>query len=94
MGDYRPECRRGGLLSPFLESPEDGLTYRVLAGGRAVTPSTKGSYSILSRPYTRARNPKTGETVSVAAHGVAAFRPRRELRKQAWAVNATPGPKP
>lgn len=36
----------------------------------------------------RARNPKTGETVSVADHGVAIFRPGRELKQEAWKINA------
>jgi integration host factor subunit beta len=35
-----------------------------------------------------ARNPKTGEIVSVEDHGVAAFRPGRELRQQAWTIKA------
>lgn len=36
----------------------------------------------------RARNPKTGETVSVADHAVAIFRPGRELKQEAWKINA------
>ncbi len=33
-----------------------------------------------------ARNPKTGEIVSVETHGVPVFRPGRELRLLAWPV--------
>ncbi|MDR2792048.1 MAG: integration host factor subunit beta [Treponema sp.] len=33
----------------------------------------------------RARNPRTGEIVSVETHGVAAFRPGRDLKQAVWA---------
>ena len=36
----------------------------------------------------KARNPKTGEQVSVTSHGIAAFRPGRELKQNVW--NITP----
>ena len=32
----------------------------------------------------KARNPKTGEILSVNSHGIAAFRPGRELKQDAW----------
>jgi integration host factor subunit beta len=31
-----------------------------------------------------ARNPRTGESVSVTSHGIAAFRPGRELKQDVW----------
>ncbi|MDR0496714.1 MAG: integration host factor subunit beta [Treponema sp.] len=34
----------------------------------------------------KARNPKTGETLSVNSHGIAAFRAGRELRQDVWAI--------
>jgi integration host factor subunit alpha len=34
----------------------------------------------------RARNPKTGETVSVRPHGIVCFRPGQELKQDAWIV--------
>jgi integration host factor subunit beta len=36
----------------------------------------------------RARNPKTGTPVSVNSHGVAAFRPGRELKRDVWRLYA------
>ncbi len=36
----------------------------------------------------RARNPKTGEPVSVSDHGVAVFRPGRELKVEAWKIGS------
>ena len=32
----------------------------------------------------KARNPKTGEEVSVSSHGIAAFRAGKELRQMVW----------
>jgi nucleoid DNA-binding protein len=39
----------------------------------------------------RARNPKTGAIVSVEDHGVASFRPGRELKKAAWVIGPSTG---
>jgi integration host factor subunit beta len=35
----------------------------------------------------RARNPKTGETITVRPHGIVCFRPGRELKQEAWIIN-------
>jgi integration host factor subunit beta len=32
----------------------------------------------------RARNPRTGQPVTVNSHGIAAFRPGRELKQKMW----------
>jgi integration host factor subunit beta len=32
----------------------------------------------------KARNPRTGEAVSVTSHGIAAFRPGRDLKQAVW----------
>ena len=32
----------------------------------------------------KARNPRTGETLSVSSHGIASFRAGRELRRDVW----------
>jgi integration host factor subunit beta len=34
----------------------------------------------------KARNPKTGETLSVHSHGIASFRAGRELRRDVWTL--------
>ena len=34
----------------------------------------------------KARNPKTGETIQVNDHGVAVFRPGKELKESTWAL--------
>jgi integration host factor subunit beta len=62
---------------------------RAMLSGKAIELRGFGTFEVRWRKgRARARNPKTGEIVSVAAHGVAAFRPGRELRKQAWVVKA------
>lgn len=44
-----------------------------------------GTFEVRTRKgREKARNPKTGETVPVKAHGVAVFRPGKELKKIAW----------
>jgi integration host factor subunit beta len=37
----------------------------------------------------KARNPKTGESVSVNSHGVALFRSGKELKQDVWNINST-----
>jgi len=43
-----------------------------------------GTFEIRTRKGRKARNPKTGEAVLVRNHGVAHFRPGRELKRKAW----------
>ncbi len=46
-----------------------------------------GTFEIKTRKgRERARNPKTGETVSVEDHGVAVFRPGKELKETCWGL--------
>jgi nucleoid DNA-binding protein len=45
-----------------------------------------GTFEIKTRKGRKARNPKTGETVQVENHGVAVFRPGRELKQKAWSL--------
>jgi integration host factor subunit beta len=44
-----------------------------------------GTFEIKVRKgRSRARNPKTGETITVRPHGIVCFRPGRELKQDAW----------
>jgi integration host factor subunit beta len=44
-----------------------------------------GTFEIKTRKgREKARNPKTGKTVSVEDHGVVHFRPGKELKDEAW----------
>jgi integration host factor subunit beta len=47
-----------------------------------------GTFEIKVRKgRSRARNPRTGEAVSVRPHGIVCFRPGRELKQEAWIIN-------
>ncbi|TVR54938.1 MAG: integration host factor subunit beta [Spirochaetaceae bacterium] len=51
-----------------------------------------GTFEIRTRKgRERARNPKTGETVSVQDHGVVVFRPGKELKEASWELRAGQG---
>lgn len=44
-----------------------------------------GTFEVRKRKgRAKARNPKTGETVTVDKHSVAAFRPGKELKEMVW----------
>ncbi len=45
-----------------------------------------GTFELKTRKGRRARNPKTGEKVEVENHGVAVFRPGRELKQRVWSL--------
>jgi integration host factor subunit beta len=48
-----------------------------------------GTFEIRTRKgRERARNPKTGETVSVQNHGVVVFRPGKELKDASWSLRS------
>lgn len=47
-----------------------------------------GTFEVKVRKGRRARNPRTGEKVSVADHGVALFRPGKEMKEQTWSVGS------
>jgi len=42
----------------------------------------------------RARNPRTGEIISIRSHGNVTFRPGRELKQDAWAITDEELPNP
>ena len=38
----------------------------------------------------KARNPKTGEALSVSSHGIAFFRAGKDLKRDVWALSTSP----
>jgi integration host factor subunit beta len=59
-----------------------------ILSGKTVELRGFGTFEVkLRKGRKRARNPKTGAIVSVEDHGVAAFRPGRELKKAAWTID-------
>jgi integration host factor subunit beta len=58
---------------------------KALIDGNTIEIRGFGTFEIRQRRgRSKARNPRTGESVSVAAHGIAAFRPGRELKSAVW----------
>jgi integration host factor subunit beta len=75
----------------------DGLFSEIKSAileGKIVELRGFGTFEVkLRKGRSKARNPKTGEIVSVSDHGVATFRPGRELKKAAWEMDTTRIPK-
>jgi integration host factor subunit beta len=58
---------------------------RALEQNRVIELRGFGTFQVkLRKGRLRARNPKTGKYVEVVSHGVAVFRPGRELKKAVW----------
>ena len=56
-----------------------------LIAGKIIELRGFGTFEVKIRKGRRkARNPKTGENLSVNSHGIAAFRPGRELKQDVW----------
>ncbi len=67
------------ILDLFVDELKKGLLE-----DRIVELRGFGTFEIKTRKGRKARNPKTGESVIVHNHGVAVFRPGRELKQKAW----------
>ena len=61
-----------------------------LARGNMIELRGFGTFEIrIRKGRKKARNPKTGEAVSVSSHGIAAFRAGKELRQAVWNISAS-----
>jgi nucleoid DNA-binding protein len=69
------------ILDLFFDEVKRGLL-----SDRVIELRGFGTFEIKMRKGRKARNPKTGASVQVGNHGVAVFRPGRELKKQAWSL--------
>jgi integration host factor subunit beta len=69
----------------------DGLFHEIkqaILAEKAVELRGFGTFEVRMRKgRKKARNPKTGEPVSVSDHGVAIFRPGRDLKQEAWKIH-------
>lgn len=66
-----------------------GQVKQALVQDRVVEFRGFGTFEIRTRKgRERARNPKTGETVTVQNHGVVVFRPGKELKDQSWSLRS------
>jgi integration host factor subunit beta len=79
-GIDRKDIRK--IIDLFFVEIKDSLTRREVIELRGF-----GTFEIKVRKgRSRARNPKTGETISVRPHGIVCFRPGRELKQDAWII--------
>jgi integration host factor subunit beta len=82
-GMSRKEIR--SIIDLFIEEIKDALIKGMVIELRGF-----GTFEIkIRKGRQKARNPKTGDIVSVNSHGIAAFRPGRELKQDVW--NLTDG---
>ena len=79
-GTNRREIRE--MVDLFIDEVKAALVSR-----KAIELRGFGTFEIKVRKgREKARNPKTGEILAVNTHGIVAFRPGRELKREAWAL--------
>lgn len=70
------------FIDLFIETLKDAL-----CEGHSIELRGFGTFEIRKRKgRSKARNPKTGEMISVRDHGVAVFRPGKELKQKTWNI--------
>ncbi|MDR2068940.1 MAG: integration host factor subunit beta [Spirochaetaceae bacterium] len=85
-GMSRKEIRT--VVDLFLDEIKNALIEQMIIELRGF-----GTFEIRVRKgRQKARNPKTGEAVSVNSHGIAAFRPGRELKQDVWGLGSKEAP--
>jgi len=68
------------IIDDFFEEIKAGLEKNQVIELRGF-----GTFEVKTRKgREKARNPKTGDIVAVDTHGVAVFRPGKELKEQVW----------
>jgi len=77
-GTSRKEIR--DVVDLFIEEIKAALVSRNVIELRGF-----GTFEIkIRKGRQKARNPKTGEIISVNSHGTVAFRPGKELKRDVW----------
>jgi integration host factor subunit beta len=72
------------IVDEFFEEVKSGLSEDKVVELRGF-----GTFEVRTRKgREKARNPKTGEIVPVSAHGVAVFRPGKELKGVVWPLRS------
>ena len=81
-GTDRKDVRN--VVDLFIEEVKTALISRKVIELRGF-----GTFEIkIRKGRQRARNPKTGEILSVNSHGIAAFRAGRDLRQDVWGLKS------
>jgi len=80
-GMTRGEIRN--IVDLFIDEMKDALMRRQVIELRGF-----GTFEVkVRKARPRARNPRTGETITIRSHGAVAFRSGRELKQAVWAIN-------
>ena len=79
-GIDRKDIRK--IIDLYLVEIKAALTRREVIEHRGF-----GTFEVRVRKgRSRARNPRTGESITVRPHGIVCFRPGRELKQDAWII--------
>ena len=79
-GTSRKEIR--GIIDLLIEELKSSLVSHKVIELRGF-----GTFEVKVRKGRKAaRNPKTGESVTVASHGAVVFKPGKELKRDTWPV--------
>ena len=83
-GMNRKEIRT--VIDLFIDEIKDSLVKQMVVELRGF-----GTFEVrIRKGRQKARNPRTGKPVSVNSHGIAAFRPGRELKQDVWGLSGIP----
>lgn len=79
-GMSRKEIRT--IMDLFIDEVKDALMRRMVIELRGF-----GTFEVkVRKARPRARNPRTGETISIRSHGIVTFRSGRELKQDVWTL--------
>ncbi|MDR1238975.1 MAG: HU family DNA-binding protein [Treponema sp.] len=85
-GMSRKEIRT--IVDLFIDGIKDALVNGMIIELRGF-----GTFEVkIRKGRQKARNPKTGEFIASRPHGIAAFRPGRELKQEVWNLGGEPEP--
>ena len=78
------------MVDLFIEETKEALV-----SGKVIELRGFGTFEVkIRKGRQKARNPKTGEILSVNSHGIVVFRPGKELKKDVWNIkqeDSSPG---
>jgi DNA-binding protein HU-beta len=94
--DVPTETARRCLEALFGSRNQEGVLPRVLGRGDKVQLVGFGTFEVRQRPARRGHNPRTGESIDIAARASAVYRPASSLQRllQAPQAGAAPGAAP
>ena len=80
-GMNRSEIRNA--IDLLIDEMKDALIRRQVIELRGF-----GTFEVkIRKARPRARNPRTGETITIKSHGAVSFRAGRELKQEVWKIN-------